>query len=744
MIKKIIIALVSLIVLLIVAVGIFLATFDLNHYREFAEKKLSLILDRPVQIGAMHTKLSLIPTIEISNFRILDSKENPNPILEIPQMDATLKMVPLIKNFQVDIQKIDVLLVSVNLTNMTFKDKKQESQKNQQTENEKKEANPKHTLDLNNFWIKNITVNRTLLRFMNKGEKDAIELNNLVIKDLNNLKFQVAYHKKNFNVDGSFGILTKLIIEQKELPINLKIKQGIATLTLKGQIGNLPKMEKIKINGSLNMSKLKTFLKTWDIDLSSAFDTNFATKFYLDGNLEKLKISNFETNIARESFVIKANGEALNLKENPTVKLNLDINLKDGELSKKMNLNPIEFTTDLTLDSNSLNLNNLLFRSGHSDLSGNFKLDWKEKLTIRPNLKSSYLDLKDILKEGGLSKKQTKSQPQKKKQTLAWQKKRINWDILQKFDINGKIDIDHLFATNLITTYVGLSLEANSENGVLNSSIKSKALSGQIDANLNLNAKEQTVRLNLIGQDLNLDKIRAVYPRVHDAHINTEISLNTKGKTYKELFANADGKIITELLEGAVIVDKWFNSLPVTLTAAKKRTDFLDFSTTDNKTEILCATMNLPIKKGVLLSDNAIAIQTSAFNLVLDGSVNMKNETVDLSIIPSISHSDQTNQLLNLTQFIQLTGPWDNLSWRLDKKKILTNLVKGNSTKQALDENKFGLCQKALGRELHLEHPNKMRQKKTTPQKQPKEEKKENLKDLLRKSLSPVFSKVTQ
>ena len=42
MIKKIIIALVSLIVLLIVAVGIFLATFDLNHYREFAEKKLSL------------------------------------------------------------------------------------------------------------------------------------------------------------------------------------------------------------------------------------------------------------------------------------------------------------------------------------------------------------------------------------------------------------------------------------------------------------------------------------------------------------------------------------------------------------------------------------------------------------------------------------------------------------------------------------------------------------------------------
>ena len=118
MIKKIIIAIVALIILLIVAVGIFLATFDLNHYREFTEKKLSLLLNRPVQIGAMHTKLSFIPTIEISNFEILDSKENPNPILQIPQMDATVEIIPLIKNFQIEIQKIDILLISMDLSNL--------------------------------------------------------------------------------------------------------------------------------------------------------------------------------------------------------------------------------------------------------------------------------------------------------------------------------------------------------------------------------------------------------------------------------------------------------------------------------------------------------------------------------------------------------------------------------------------------------------------------------------------------
>lgn len=739
MIKKIIIALVSLIILLIVAIGIFLATFDLNHYREFTEKKLSLLLNRPVQIGAMHTKLSFIPTIEISNFEILDSKENPKPILQIPQMDATLEIVPLIKNFQIDIQKINVLLISADLTNLTYKKTTKENIK------ETEDIPKKKLSDLDNLWIKNIIINKLLVRFMNGKNKDAIEFENLTIKDLNNLKFQVNYHKKSFSVDGSLGSLIKLVIEQQELPINLKIKQGTANLTLKGQIADLPKMEKIKLNATLNISKFKTFLKEWNIDLPNAFDTSVATKFYLDGNLKKMQISNFETSLARETFTIKSNGEILNLKNNPKMKLAMDINLKDGDFSKKINLNPIELTADLEMDSNSLKLDNILFRSGHSDLGGDFKIDWTKTPTFQPNFKSSYLDLKDIFKEGIPSKTQIKPGQQKSNNiSLSWQKRRVNWNWMKKFNISGKIDIDHLFVTNLITNYIGISADIQMNDGILNSAVKSEALSGHIDASLQLDATKQSAKLKLLGQDLNLDKIRAIYPHVHDAHINTEISLDTKGRTYKELFANVDGKIITELLEGAVIVDKWFNSLPLTLNAAKRKTDFLDFSTSDNKTEILCATVNLPIRNGILVSNNSIAMQTTAFNIVLDGSINMKDETLDLRLIPSVDESKQTNQLLNLTQFIQITGPWNKPSWRLDKKAIASNLLNTDSTIQTNSNSQFGLCESALGRKVNMEHPNKMRQKpsKSTPKQQRKPQ--ENLKDLLRKSLSPIFIQAAQ
>ena len=44
MIKKIVIGTIILIATLVVALTIFLMTFDLNHYREFAQKKLSRLL----------------------------------------------------------------------------------------------------------------------------------------------------------------------------------------------------------------------------------------------------------------------------------------------------------------------------------------------------------------------------------------------------------------------------------------------------------------------------------------------------------------------------------------------------------------------------------------------------------------------------------------------------------------------------------------------------------------------------
>ena len=737
MIKKIIIALVSLIILLIVAIGIFLATFDLNHYREFTEKKLSLLLNRPVQIGAMHTKLSFIPTIEISNFEILDSKENPKPILQIPQMDATVEIIPLIKNFQIEIQKIDILLISMDLSNLTLKTPQKDTP----------QANPKQQITektnsysgLDKLWIKNININRVLCRFTNKEKKDAVELNNVILKDLSNLKFQLVYHNKKFDIDGSFGSLIKLISETKELPINLKIRQTGINVTLKGQIGNLKKMEKIRINATTNISKLSTFLKTWNIKIPTSLDGSVSSKIYLDGDLKKLRLTTFEINLNKGALLINTNGQLLNVNTQPSLEVSLNATLKESELAKQLNLNPAEFKTDLLLTSSNLNLNKILFRSGHSDLSGNLNLDWKNKLIVQPNLKSSYLDLKDIFKTENIfsNNSDTKINPKSKKQKSLKDDK-IQWDILNKFNFDGKVSIDHLFVTNLITNYIGVDFNCQIKDGELNSTIKNKVLSGNINTNIYLNSNTKSAKFNLDGKDLNMDKIRAVYSHVRDAHINTQISLNTKGNTFKELINNMNGNLTIILLEGAFITDKWFNSLPIALTTAKQKTDFLDFSTANNKTKILCGVINLPIKNGILFINKSIAVQTEALSFILNGKINLNDEVLDLQIVPFIEKTNKMNNLLNLSQLIHVFGPWDNLSWKLDKKNAFNNL--SNLELDIQQGDNFALCKNALGTDLDLKHPNRLHQPSVKTKTTPKKEEKQNIKDLLLKSLTPIIS----
>ena len=59
-----------LLLFLLIGIGIFLWTFDLNTYRGYIERKVSTALGTPVRIGSLSMKLSLIPTIEVQNIQM--------------------------------------------------------------------------------------------------------------------------------------------------------------------------------------------------------------------------------------------------------------------------------------------------------------------------------------------------------------------------------------------------------------------------------------------------------------------------------------------------------------------------------------------------------------------------------------------------------------------------------------------------------------------------------------------------
>src|SRR5271167_5035323 len=60
------------------------------------------------------------------------------------------------------------------------------------------------------------------------------------------------------------------------------------------------------------------------------------------------------------------------------------------------------------------------------------------------------------------------------------------------------------------------------------------------------------------------------------------------------------------------------------------------FRTVDATTELRCAVIRLPLKDGVALIDRSIAAETSKFGATASGTLDFRNETLDLSVKPQV------------------------------------------------------------------------------------------------------------
>ena len=102
--------------LLIFGVLIFIFTFDLNSYKGMISEKVSAALGRPVTIGSLDMKLSMVPTIRIRDVRVenTDSFSSDEPLMWISTGDVIVSLAPLLSK-RIEIQSIDLGKTTLNL-----------------------------------------------------------------------------------------------------------------------------------------------------------------------------------------------------------------------------------------------------------------------------------------------------------------------------------------------------------------------------------------------------------------------------------------------------------------------------------------------------------------------------------------------------------------------------------------------------------------------------------------------------
>ena len=97
-----------LVVVVIIGVAIFAATFDVNRYRGRIQSELERRMDRKVTLGPMHLSL-LPPRFQVQNIAIAEDPKfpNPKPFVQADQLDVSVKLMPLLsKSVEIDSLKL--------------------------------------------------------------------------------------------------------------------------------------------------------------------------------------------------------------------------------------------------------------------------------------------------------------------------------------------------------------------------------------------------------------------------------------------------------------------------------------------------------------------------------------------------------------------------------------------------------------------------------------------------------------
>ena len=312
-----------------------------------------------------------------------------------------------------------------------------------------------------------------------------------------------------------------------------------------------------------------------------------------------------------------------------------------------------------------------------------------------------------------------------------------------------QVSFSNLKLTHIDKEYHQGSLGISLKDGVLSvNPVQFNLFGGQILGALGVDAKQELpkVSADIQAKNVDLSLIKGLSEYLKNTPAAVKIKLQTQGDTKQALMSSLDGQIEGEILSGQFI-NKWMNSLPSLIGLAAKNSAF-SYTGSSNQSKIDCMAVNLKIKDGIIHSDENIALETSALNLVVSGDINLVQQDVSLSVLPSLNQlSSKTNKNISYLQYFRVQGPFSQIKIQEDVKGAIEDLVQekaqkavqkltGESVVVSQEQQIGDLCQIAQGKKAKVES------KKQEVQAQIKEAVETKVKDLIQDKISETALKL--
>ena len=679
-----------LLLFLLIGIGIFLWTFDLNTYRGYIERKVSTALGTPVRIGSLSMKLSLIPTIEVQNIQMDGCEKvlSDEPFVNVDKAEVTVSLIPLFSK-RLEIQNMTLNTVDVNLVS---KNGRKNWSCNSSDAPELQRDEGLKDVRLDSFSISNLKVS-----YQKDGITSIYKGTNFSLKQMKVFSLNANINTIPFKISGTMDSLWDFILKKPDYLFNVEFDGAGVLAKFSGSIGNVSTFKNLLLNADISGNNLKGTLEVFNISDKLYPAQPFKLVAVMQGDTSELTVSDANVSLGNNKLNGRFSGMISELKKNPTLGLIGNISLSDMTLSHFWGINPFDANVDFAISQkDGFKLNSLSLRANRTDLQVSGKLAKDSgKLKAEISLSSEFFDTQDFFfSEEMFYIPELNAYAQNGNRNLI-EDKPINLSFLNGLDAVVYIQMPHLKVSENMRGYLGIDSVVVIKDGVLTvNPLNMTFLGSKTMGDLTISAVDNTYALKLFGEDLQLDQLRNFSKVLKNATADLSINLTARGNSVKALLASLNGQVLIDMPSG-IIVNDWFNDLAEDLNEQKKFS--VSRSTSDRESKILCAALKADIKDGQINGDNNIAIETSTINFIIGGGVNLAEEVLDLTMLPVLNTENEQmgNIFKTVGRFIKITGPFSNLEPSISLDNAIQNITQlfDNQSYQ-----EYQMCQQVLGR----------------------------------------------
>lgn len=333
-------------------------------------------------------------------------------------------------------------------------------------------------------------------------------------------------------------------------------------------------------------------------------------------------------------------------------------------LKGEVNGQAASIATKMRVEGKTVHLDELQIGTGNSRIEGQLALTPgapRSKVTFKLAAATlAWADLPFAPALAGAAKSATG------REKFVFSERPVDFAALQARDADGDISIGTLTLEKRRIDNV--RVEFSVRNGKLEAPlIHSSALGGTVQARLSIDATQvhaPALTLHLEAKSLDaaaLLEMVGVKREVRGGKTEVTIDVAAHGESPRQWAHGVNGVALVVVGPATLVHTKLDLDSPLNRLADAVN----PYHRVDPSTELECAVGRLPLKDGMAKIDRSIALETKKFGASVSGTLNLKDETLDLAIKPQLRHGIPID-VPQIASLVRFEGPFRSPAVRID------------------------------------------------------------------------------